>query len=169
MNIAILYGSSLGNTQFVAQKIHRFFPDALLSSVNDVDLEALALCDLVILGTSTWGVGDMQDDFEMFVNGLLKSNLEGKRYALFGLGDQNNYPDSFCNGMGKLYRLLTTKKVQFLGGWPTVGYDFSESEAVVDDFFVGLAIDEENEPDLTEGRVAKWSQQLLRELREINS
>ena len=77
MNIAILYGSSLGNTQFVAQKIHRFFPDALLSSVNDVDLEALALCDLVILGTSTWGVGDMQDDFEMFVNGLLKSNLEG--------------------------------------------------------------------------------------------
>lgn len=164
MNIAILYGSSLGNTQFVAQKIQRYFPDALLASVSDVKLEELSSFDLVILGTSTWGVGNMQDDFELFVTGLLKTNLAGKQFALFGLGDQNNYPDSFCNGMGKLYHLLKAKSVQFVGLWPVAGYDFSESEAVVDNHFVGLAIDEENEPDLTNGRVAQWSQLILKQL-----
>ena len=163
MKIAVLYGSSLGNTQFVAEKIHSFFPDALLASVSDLKVGMLSSFDLIVLGTSTWGVGDMQDDFDMFVNELLQAELAGKTFALFGLGDQHNYPDTFCNGMGKLYHLLKNKAVRFVGDWPVDGYDFSESEALVNSRFVGLAIDEENEPDLTDGRVAQWCRQLMRQ------
>lgn len=161
MNIAVLYGSSLGNTQFVAEKIHRHFPDALLASVSDLNVDTLPSYDLIVLGTSTWGVGDMQDDFELFVKEMLQTELREKAIALFGLGDQHNYPDTFCNGMGKLYKLLKNKGVRFVGDWPVDGYDFSESEALVDGHFVGLAIDEENEPDLTDGRVAQWCRQLM--------
>ncbi len=161
MNIAVLYGSSLGNTQFVAEKIHSYFPDALLASVSDLKVDTLPSFDLIVLGTSTWGVGDMQDDFELFVKQMLQAELAGKAFALFGLGDQHNYPDTFCNGMGKLFHLLKNKAVRFVGDWPVEGYDFSESEALVDGHFVGLAIDEENEPDLTDGRVAQWCRQLM--------
>lgn len=168
MNIAVLYGSSLGNTQFVAEKIHRHFPDALLASVSDLNVATLPSFDLIVLGTSTWGVGDMQDDFELFVKEMLRADLDGKAFALFGLGDQHNYPDTFCNGMGKLYHLLKNKTVRFVGHRPVEGYDFSESEALVDGHFVGLAIDEENEPDLTDGRVAQWCRQLMGQLEGYN-
>ncbi|MGV8827507.1 MAG: flavodoxin [Breznakibacter sp.] len=163
MKIAVLYGSSLGNTQFVAEKIHSFFPDALLASVSELNVGMLSSFDLIVLGTSTWGVGDMQDDFGTFVSKLLLSDLEGKTFALFGLGDQHNYPDTFCNGMGKLYHLLENMEVRFVGQWPIDGYDYSESEAVIDRHFVGLAIDEENEPDLTDGRVTQWCRLLMRQ------
>lgn len=168
MKIAVLFGSSLGNTQYVAEKIHRYFPNALLASVSDFPMDELPSYGLIVLGTSTWGVGDMQDDFGIFVGKMLKTHLSGKNFALFGLGDQHNYPDTFCNGMGKLYQLLKSKEVRVVGQWPVEGYDFSESEALVDGCFVGLAIDEENEPDLTDGRVERWCRQLLIEFEGLN-
>ena len=83
------------------------------------------LLRFMILGTSTWGIGNLQDDFEMFVDLLLSLDLTEKTFALFGLGDQQTYPDSFCNGMGKLYRLLKNKDCKIIGSWPAEDYDFS--------------------------------------------
>ncbi len=156
MKTAILYGSSLGNTQFVANKIHAWFPDAHISPVNEALHLDLTQFDLVILGTSTWGMGAMQDDFDMFKPSLMRQDIEGKVFALFGLGDQNTYPDTFCDGMGTLYHLLTAKKAVVIGACSTDGYDFSESAAIVNGQFVGLPLDEDNEPDLTDGRVDRW-------------
>ncbi len=156
MKIGILYGSSLGNTQFVAEKIHQYLPQAECLAVNDLRASKIESFDFMILGTSTWGIGNLQDDFEMFVDLLLSLDLTEKTFALFGLGDQQTYPDSFCNGMGKLYRLLKNKDCKIIGSWPAEDYDFSESEALIDDNFVGLALDEDNEPDLTDGRIKGW-------------
>jgi flavodoxin I len=156
MKTAILYGSSLGNTQFVADKIHQQLPEADCLPVNDLTAKDILQYDRLILGTSTWGVGNLQDDFELFVDLLLSLDMSEKTFALFGLGDQHTYPDTFCNGMGKLYHLLNEKGWTIKGEWPVDGYDFSESEAVIDDHFVGLALDEDNEPDLTDGRIKQW-------------
>ncbi len=160
MKIGILYGSSLGNTQFVADKIHKHLPQAECTSVNTLRAPQIESYDVMILGTSTWGVGNLQDDFELFVDLLLSLDLSKKTFALFGCGDQHTYPDTFCNGMGKLYYLLKEKGCKIIGRWPIDGYDFSESEAVIDDYFVGLALDEDNEPDMTNGRVKTWVETL---------
>lgn len=50
-----------------------------------------------------------------------------------------------------------------MGYWPTDGYDFNDSKAVRNGKFVGLAIDEDNQADLTESRVENWSTQVKSE------
>ncbi len=154
--IGIFYGSSVGNTRFVAEKLHDLIPNTDLIAVEKADRSDIEDRDFLILGTSTWGVGSLQDDFEIFVNTLVESDLNNKKIALFGLGDQYTYPDTFCNGMGKLFDLIKEKGCEFVGKWPTDSYDFSESLAVVDNIFVGLALDEDNEPDLTNYRLQEW-------------
>lgn len=156
MSIAIFYGSSLGNTQFVAEKIQNALPVADCKPVNNLSVKEILQYDKIILGTSTWGVGNLQDDFELFVDMLLLLDLSDKTFALFGLGDQHTYPDTFCNGMGKLYHLLKEKGCNIIGFTSTDGYDFSESEAVINNRFVGLALDEDNEPDMTDIRIKNW-------------
>ncbi|MBI9060437.1 MAG: flavodoxin [Marinilabiliaceae bacterium] len=166
MKTGIFYGSSLGNTQFVADKIQHQIPGSDCISVTYLTAEKILSYDLLILGTSTWGVGNLQDDFELFVDLLLTLDLSDKTIALFGCGDQHTYPDTFCNGMGKLHQLLSEKETNIIGPWSIEGYDFSESEAVIDDHFVGLALDEDNEPDLTDGRVTQWTK-IIREALQV--
>jgi len=154
--IGIFYGSSVGNTRFVAEKMRKLIVDSNLIAVEKAKKEDIEKYDFLILGTSTWGVGSLQDDFETFVNTLVECDLNNKKVALFGLGDQYTYPDTFCNGMGKLYDIIKNKGCIFIGQWPIDEYDFSESLAVVNNQFVGLALDEDNEPDLTDYRIKEW-------------
>jgi len=154
--IGIFYGSSVGNTRFVAEKIKALIPQSELIPVEEATQTTIEKYDFLILGTSTWGVGNLQDDFETFVDTLIDTDLCDKRVAIFGLGDQFTYPDTFCNGMGKLYHLIKDKGCSFVGNWPIDEYDFSESNAVVNEHFIGLALDEDNEPDLTDYRLNKW-------------
>ncbi len=154
--IGIFYGSSVGNTRFVAEKLNSLILNAELIPVESASSEDIEKYDFLILGTSTWGIGNLQDDFETFVDTLLSCDLTKKTIALFGLGDQYTYPDTFCNGMGKLYQLLKEKNCSFVGEWSTESYDFSESLAVIDGKLVGLALDEDNEPDLTDHRLNEW-------------
>ncbi|TLX75603.1 flavodoxin [Labilibacter sediminis] len=158
--IGIFYGSSVGNTRFVAEKLNDLISDAELNPVEQASKSDIEKYDFLILGTSTWGVGNLQDDFETFVDTLLETDLKGKQVAIFGLGDQFTYPDTFCNGMGKLYELIKDKGCFFKGEWPVDEYDFSESLAVVNGSFVGLALDEDNEPDLTDYRLSNWVNKL---------
>ena len=161
--VALIYGSSVGNTRFVAEKIHERFPEADLIPAETADIESLGLYDFLILGTSTWGVGQLQDDFETFVEKFVELDLSDKTLALFGLGDQQTYPDTFCDGMGKLFENVENKQARFVGQWPADDYDFSESRAVREGMFVGLALDEDNEPDLTDNRIDAWSKQVRQE------
>ena len=153
---AIIYGSSLGNTRYVAEKLQLILPDATLLPAEEVTPQTLSAYPNLILGASTWGVGLLQDEFENFVSVLLQSSLEGKTIALFGLGDQHNYPDTFCDGIGKLYDLLKDRDANLIGEWPAEEYDFSTSKALKGDYLAGLALDEDNEPDLTDYRLRKW-------------
>lgn len=154
--IGVFYGSTVGNTRFVAEKIAKQLPSADVLSIKQFDEGAMTAYTAWIIGTSTWGIGSFQDDFYQFVNKLNGLDLSGKTVALFGLGDQFNYPDSFCDGMGRVYEILTEKGCRVVGRWPADDYNFSESRAFKDGELVGLALDEDNEPDLTNFRIKTW-------------
>jgi len=155
--IVIVYGSSFGNTRFVAERASQILPDALLLPIKEFTPEILKSYTFVIIGTSTWGVGQFQDDYENFVARIHEFDFTEKTVALFGVGDQYNYPDTYCDGMGKLYEVLKSAGAKLVGKWSSDDYNFSQSKALNDDgFFVGLALDEDNEPDLTPYRLKKW-------------
>ncbi|WP_020611226.1 flavodoxin [Sediminispirochaeta bajacaliforniensis] len=162
--IAIFYGSTTGNTKDVAERIQNALGDAELFDIADTSVEKMEEYDAVVVGTSTWGAGDLQDDWEMAVGKLGGVTLAGKKMAFFGLGDQESYSDTFVDGMGQLYDAFAKKDVSCIGQWPTDGYDFEESSAVRDNAFVGLALDEDNQSDLSDGRIASWAEQVKKEL-----
>ncbi len=160
----IIYGSSLGNTQFVAEKLQELLLGSDIAEAGDINIEEIEKYDNLILGSSTWGVGLLQEDFEYFMNQLSEKDLSNKTIALFGLGDQQNYPDTFCDGLGKIKEDLEDTGARFIGQWPTDDYDFTSSRGMEDDYLVGLALDEDNEPDLTDYRLEKWVELILPEL-----
>ena len=155
--IGIFYGSSTGQTEMVAGKIQELFgsANADLINVDSANRSDLEKYHYLIFGTPTWGIGDMQDDWEDFVEVVIKTDLQKKKIALFGLGDQDTYPDSFADGVGVLYDKLKGK-AEIVGFWPIEGYSFTDSEALRNDKFVGLVIDQENQSHLTNERLEKW-------------
>ena len=155
--IGIFYGSSTGQTEKVAEKLQLMLGEENTELIN-VDIatkEDLEKYPYLIFGTPTWGVGEMQDDWEDFSETVVKANLKGKKIALFGLGDQDTYPDSFADGVGVLYDKIKDKAT-IVGQWPKTGYLFHESEAYRDKSFVGLILDQENQPEKTAERLEKW-------------
>lgn len=163
METVLLYGSSGGNTSDVAEKIKEAYGSINAIDVADASADDLA-ADFIILGTSTWGIGDLQDDFEDFIETLESADLSEKTIALFGLGDQDGYPDTFCDGMGIVYKAVADKCKKVIGFTGTADYEYDESMSEVDGKFVGLVIDEDNQSDLTDERIEKWVAQLKEEL-----
>ena len=112
--------------------------------------------DNLIFGTSTWGFGELQDDFDGFMKQIEAANLSGKTVALFGCGDQESYSDTFVDGMGLVWQSLQGKGCDIVGQTSTEGYSYSNSQSDVEGKFVGLAIDENNQSDQTADRVKAW-------------
>lgn len=151
----VIYGSSTGSCQSIAEAIaSKLGAEAI--DVANLDNDVLANHDNLILGTSTWGAGEMQDDWYDGVKTLKAAGLAGKTVALFGCGDSESYCDTFCGGMKELYDAAVEAGANVLPGVSTEGYTFDDSDAVVDGKFVGLALDEVNEDDKTEERVDAW-------------
>jgi len=164
-NIGIFYGSTTGNTEKVANLILQAFGEenADMYNVDITELSDVVKYKYLIFGVSTWGVSDLQDDFEDFIEILDKVNFTGKKVALFGLGDQSTYTDSFVDAMGILYDRLKKKGVAITGFVSRAGYNFNSSMALIKDKLVGLAIDEEFESHLTGSRVTAWVGELKKE------
>jgi len=78
---AVFYGSSTGNTEAAAKEIAR----ELSADVFDVaskPVHKLEAYDNLILGTSTRGIGDLQNDWDDFLTDLDEANLNGKGLKL---------------------------------------------------------------------------------------
>ncbi len=162
--IAILYGSSGGNTESIANRIKDLFEgNADVFNVESVSVEAVQPYQYLILGTSTTGIGDLQDDWEGFLPTFSsRMDFTDKTIAIFGLGDSASFSDSFAESIYILYDELKDK-VKIVGEIPDEGYTYDDSLAVEDGKWLGLAIDEDNEYDDTEERLNKWVEQLKKE------
>jgi flavodoxin I len=161
--IAIVYGSSTGATEAVAEKIQAALGDATLFNADGVNIEDLKPYDFLIFGASTTGVGDLQDDWEILLPKIEKLDFSGKKVAIFGLGDSASFSTSFAGGMYVMYKALKGK-VEIVGSVSTDGYTFDESDAVVNGRFVGLALDEDNEYNETDKRITAWTDDLKKYL-----
>lgn len=151
----VVYGSTTGTCESIAQTIGDQL-GAEVINVADLTANQLAEADNIVLGTSTWGAGELQDDWYDGVNVVKSANLSGKRVALFGCGDSASYSDTFCGGMKELYDAAVAAGATVVGAVSTDGYTFDDSDAVVDGQFVGLALDDVNEDDKTSERISAW-------------
>ena len=149
--IGIFYGSTTGVCEDVANKIAEQLGDADVYNIAGNE-DKLGDYDVLILGTSTW------------VDALGSLDLNGKKVAYFGTGDQSSFGDTFIDGIALLNDEIEKTGATVVGHTSTDGYDFSESKAVVDSEFLGLAIDEVNQSDLTDERIEAWTTELKKVL-----
>ena len=141
----IFYGSSTGTCEDLANQIADKMGVAAsdVYSADKLSADLVKEYDLLILGTSTWGDGELQDDWYDGIKVLKSADLSFKSIALFGCGDSESYCDTFCDGMGILYEDLKDSGCSFIGNKVgTDGYSFSSSIAIVNGAFVRLALDE---------------------------
>lgn len=155
MKVTVIYGTDNGNTRNIAEQIAAQMDGRVvdIAAAVKADFEE---CDLLVLGTPTSGYGDLQADWESGMKLLTQVNLRGRAVALFGLGDQFTYADTFADGMGEIYEVVAELGAEVIGSTAKEGYDFFTSRALRDGVFVGLVLDEDNQQELTEGRIAAW-------------
>ena len=155
---AIIYGSTTGTTEDIAGRIASKLNIAQgdIYEISKVTADTVAGYDTLLLGSSTWGSGDLQDDWYDGIETLKGADLAGKKIALFGCGDSSSYSDTFCSALGTIYNDLKDSGATFVGSVDPSDYTFDGSDAVVDGQFVGLPLDEVNESDKTDERISNW-------------
>lgn len=161
--IGLFYGTQTGNTEMVAETLQKKLGgDSIvtLHDIADADVSDFEAYQYIIIGCPTWNIGELQSDWEAFFDDLDAIDFSGKKVAYFGTGDQVGYADNFQDAIGILEEKISSLGGQTVGYWPVDGYEFSSSKALRDGKFVGLAIDEDNQSDLTESRVENWCAQL---------
>lgn len=159
---AIFYGSSTGVAESVANKLVEKL-NANIFNVVDMPTSELANHDVLIFGTSTTGFGELQEDWASFISEVKDADLSGKTIAIFACGDSSSFSDSFVGSMDEIYKEIKDKDCDIIGFTETEGYEFNESPSVHDDKFVGLAIDDENQSELTDERIDNWVSLLKKE------
>ncbi len=155
----VIFGSSTGTCEAIAEKIaEKLGCEAL--NVQDLTADVINENQNLILGTSTWGAGELQDDWYDGVNTLKSADLKGKSSARCGCCDAESYGDTFGGGMGELYDAVKDSGATIVGSVDPSDYTFDDSAAVVDGKFVGLPLDDVNEDDKTDGRIDAWVAQI---------
>lgn len=162
--IGLFFGSDEGNTEGVAYRIQARLGAEQVDIHDVADVTVLDFDDYehIILGISTWDFGQIQSDWEEFWGDIASVDFTGKTVALFGLGDQFGYGDYFLDAMGMLHDIVVANGAVVVGHWSTDGYDFDASKALVPGqaLFVGLAIDQDQQEDLTAERLNRWCTQV---------
>lgn len=161
--IAIFYGPLKGAVNRVADKVKDAIGEdkVVMVPVKDATVADLEKYDKIIFGLSTvgkdtWDSSYTNVDWGKFLPEIGKTKYYGKTIAIFGLGDHVTYAHGFVDHIGLLGRTLKKNGAVLVGQVPTEDYEFDESEAVVDDKFMGLPVDEDFEPELTDKRVKNW-------------
>lgn len=171
-NVGLFYGSTTGTTELVAEKIQKCWQDLhneKFPIVNISDLnspEHLLEYDHLIFGVPTWNIGRLQDDWAIFFPHFDEMDFLGKQVAMFGVGDQYGYPENFQDALGILGDKLRERGAMLVGLWDVAGYEFDDSRGVENGRFLGLAIDEVNQPELTAARIQQWVIQISEQFAE---
>ena len=164
--IGIFYGSTSGVTEEIAEALRDKFGEEvcdLYSMEEDYDEYSQLLdYDYLLLGCSTWGAGEVQNDWRepLFDMDIEKPDFTGKTIALFGAGDQVGHGKHFVGALQIMCDQFEKLGATIVGDFPIEGYSFEHSSAVRNGKFVGLPIDEVNQSELTEERITQWVEAL---------
>lgn len=163
--IGIYYGSTTGTTAEVAGEIARRL-EVDSKDVHDTGSTApssIGDYDVIIIGASTWGDGDLQEDMATFLDGVQAMDLRGKEVAIFGCGDEN-MSGTFCNSVGEIYHRLHDTHADFIAPFENEPYHYEHTDSDVKGMIVGLCIDNVNHPDDTPARLDAWCEKIKEEI-----
>jgi flavodoxin I len=170
--IALLYAPAKGSTEKVARliqnKIGKEKIDLIQIDENTLP-SILNSYSKIIFGISTVGRDSWDSKYnkvgwDFFLPKLEKVDLIEKTIAIYGLGDHILYTNNFVDSMGSLASMLAKCGATLAGMTSTDGYEFADSLAISNGMFVGLPIDEDNEPELTEQRLNAWIIKISKEM-----
>lgn len=92
--ILIVYGSSTGNTESIAEKLAKYFEEAghdvaVQNAANTSPKHLADGHDAVLFGSSAWGMDEveLQDDFAPLFDAFDQMGLAGRKVAAFASGD----------------------------------------------------------------------------------
>ena len=170
MAVGIYFATTTGKTEDIAERLHDILPSAEspkdLADVSDVN-EFTSL-DGIICGIPTWNTGADSERSGTAWDTLLEDigslNLNGKKVAIFGLGDSSTYTENFCDAMEELHSYFVKAGASMVGYVSNSDYTFEESKSVIGDSFCGLPLDEDSESDMSDDRLVNWSKQLKNEM-----
>ncbi|KAL3924449.1 MAG: hypothetical protein SGILL_001046 [Bacillariaceae sp.] len=100
---------------------------------------------------------------EIYYSSMQELNIQGKKVAVFGLGDQVSYAENYADAAGELHDVFETLGCQLCGYTSQEGYEHEDSKSIRGDKFCGLLCDMVNQEELTEERVQNWVSQLKAE------
>ena len=163
----LFYSFNSKKTAKAAEKIIQEFGGGFkIEPVNAEELteDQFLAYDKMILGVPTWFDGELPNYWDEFVPALEEMNLKNKTIAIFGLGNQIEYPENFGDAVGIMAKLVESRGARVIGHTAIDGYKYESSRAEADGEFVGLLLDQETQPRLTKDRISKWVDQLKSEL-----
>lgn len=171
--IGLIFGTDTGNTEEVAHKLQEKIDWAVVEShdIASCSVEDIQQYPVLIFGIPTWDFGGIQADWEDFWPIMEDMSFHGKIIALYGLGDQFGYGHYFLDAMGLLHDAVRDRGATIIGHFSVEGFDFEESRALTDDgrHFVGLALDEDQQFELSDSRIESWLQQIKHELQGLQA
>ncbi len=134
----IVFGSTTGNTEYVASHIEKKLAEAgyTVKNANVDSVSAAGLCDpytLILFGCSTWGEDEieLQDDFIPLFEEFDAINAGGKKTAVFGCGDSSY--EYFCGAVDAIEEKLNSLGAEVLDTLKIDGEPQGEKDAI-DDF-----------------------------------
>jgi flavodoxin I len=166
---ALIYWPKKGNVENTAAKLAAYFDkDGIdVFTISEVEVNKLPGYDFIIIGGSTIGADNWEDvhttKWYAFFEALKGINLNGKKAAIYGLGDQILYPEHFVDGMAIIRDEFANAGAEIIGAWPAEGYEHTDSKSLEGDHFIGLALDDDQQPELSNERIDKWVSMLKAE------
>ena len=159
--IGLFYGSSTGAGEnaanIIKEEIERTGVATVeLAIVSADNLKVMEKYQYLIFGCSTWNIGELQDDWDLKFSELDSVDFSGRKIALFGNGDQYGYSNSFVDAIGMIGNKVAARGGELVGFWPTDGYEFEFSRGAFEGTFMGLPLDDDNQPERTPQRVLSW-------------
>jgi flavodoxin I len=172
--IGIYFGTDTGRTRRIAKLIAQKLGERAQAplNINRASLDDFLAHPVLILGAPTYGDGELpglatglaQESWAEFLPRLEGLDMRHQTVALFGLGEQEKYGHEFVDALALLHDAVVACGARVIGAWPTEGYTFTASQAVIDGRFVGLALDPVGQPALNESRIDAWLRQIDHEL-----
>lgn len=159
MKIQIIYGTETGTTEsvlpYLLELLEKHQVD--VTTIDKLHFADNSPQDLYILSSPTWYNGELSSDWTNALESFKNFNFKDRKFALFGLGNQEDYPDDFVSGMGILAQIILKGGGEIVGLFPYDTYNFKNSKAIcIEGYFYGLGIDEDCQPEQTKSRFKKW-------------
>lgn len=148
--VAMRLGEMIGNEKVDVTPVRK-------AEKGDIDQYSQFIFVGSTVGADHWSNEILENEWQAFFARIAETGFKDKKVAIAGLGNSVLYPEHFADGIAYLYKELSERNAEILGFVDAEGYTFEDSEALNDeDLFVGLPLDEDNEEDLTDGRLEKW-------------